>query len=87
MLGFGCPELGEHPIDFVTTAPAPLPATRRSDVPVLPRIPAARIVGFASFSPVMVIMFNSLSFQYLMIVSMNLFNEFVYGMIHHVERS
>jgi len=25
MLGFGCPELGKRPIDFVTTAPAPLP--------------------------------------------------------------
>jgi hypothetical protein len=38
-------------MDLVTTAPVPPFATRFSDSEEYPRIPDARIVGFASFKP------------------------------------
>jgi hypothetical protein len=38
-------------MDFVTTAPAPLFATRRKDSEEYPSIPEAKIVGFASAKP------------------------------------
>jgi hypothetical protein len=74
-------------MDFVTTAPAPLRATRSSDAPVVPRIPAASSVGFFSVNPVIVIMTDQYMMQYLMGVSMGDPYEFIYTMIYHAERS
>lgn len=51
MLGPGWPSLGAEPKDLVTTPPAPASAARRSEAPVVPRMPAARMTGFGSNRP------------------------------------
>ena len=49
--GLAWPALGSRPMDFVTTAPQPLPSMRTSEGPVSSMIPDATIPGFSRVSP------------------------------------